>query len=293
MSAVEAGASAMTGKTCLVTGATSGIGKQTAMRLATLGAEVIIVARDEARGRGAAGEIRRLVPSARVEVMTADLSSLAQVRRLAADVLAAHDRLDVLVNNAGVISTQRRLTDDGLEATFATNHLGPFLLTGLLRGLLERSAPARVVTVASDAHKQVREIPWDDLPHGGPAVGMQAYAVSKLLNILFTIELARRLGGTGVTANCLHPGFVRSALGRDVGGALGALVRLALLTRPGPATGARTSLYLASSPEPADVTGGYFVKCKRARPSALAADAQAAARLWRLSEELTGLGPHS
>src|SRR5215472_10368299 len=149
MSAVEASASTMSGKTCLVTGATSGIGEQTALRLAMLGAAVIIVARDEARGRVTAGEIQERVPSARVEVMTADLSSLEQVRRLGEDVLARHDRLDVLINNAGVISTRRRLTADGLEVTFATNHLGPFLLTGLLRGLLERSAPARVVTVAS------------------------------------------------------------------------------------------------------------------------------------------------
>jgi len=279
----------MSGKTCLVTGATSGIGEQTALRLAMLGAAVIIVARDEARGRVTAGEIQERVPSARVEVMTADLSSLEQVRRLGEDVLARHDRLDVLINNAGVISTRRRLTADGLEVTFATNHLGPFLLTGLLRGLLERSAPARVVTVASAAHKQVRTIPWADLPHGGPAVGGQAYAVSKLLNVLFTTELANRLAGTGVTANCLHPGFVRSALGRDVGGGLGALVRLALLLRPGPAAGAQTPVYLASSAQAAAVTGGYFIKCKPASPSALAIDARAAARLWQLSEELTGL----
>jgi retinol dehydrogenase 12 len=279
----------MAGRTCLVTGATSGIGRQTALRLAMLGAAVIIVGRDEARGQSTAGDIRRRAPAARVEVMTADLSSLAQARQLAEDVQARHHRLDVLVNNAGVLSTRRRLTADGLEVTFATNHLGPFLLTCLLRDLLERSAPARVVTVASAAHKQVRTIPWADLPHGGPAVGGQAYALSKLLNVLFTIELASRLAGTGVTANCLHPGFVRSALGRDVGGGLGALVQCALLFRPGPAAGARTPVYLASSPEPAAVTGGYFIKCKPARPSSLAMDAQAAARLWQLSEELTGL----
>ena len=154
----------MSGKTCLVTGATSGIGRETAVRLAMLGATVIIVARTAARGEAAGDEIRRRVPLARVETLTADLSSLAQVRRLAEEVLARYDRLDVLVNNAGVISTRRQLTADGLETTFATNHLGPFLLTNLLRGLLERSAPARVVTVSSAAHKQVRTIPWDDLP---------------------------------------------------------------------------------------------------------------------------------
>lgn len=279
----------MSGLTCLVTGATSGIGKETALRLAMLGATVIIVARDTARGEAAGAEISARVPLAQVEVMTADLSSLAQVRRLAGEVLARRDRLDVLVNNAGVISTHRQLTADGLETTFATNHLGPFLLTSLLRGLLERTAPARVVTVSSAAHKQVRAIPWDDLPYGARSAGAQAYPVSKLLNILFTTELARRLAGTGVTANCLHPGFVRTALGRDVTGALGAVLPLVLRFQPGPATGARTPVYLASSPEVASMTGGYFVKCKPAEPSALAKDAQAAARLWALSEDLTGL----
>jgi NAD(P)-dependent dehydrogenase (short-subunit alcohol dehydrogenase family) len=159
----------MSGKTCLVTGATSGIGQETAVRLAMLGATVIIVARTAARGDTAVDEIRRRVPLAQVEAMTADLSSLAQVRRLAEQVLARHDRLEVLVSNAGVITTRRQLTADGLETTFATNHLGPFLLTSLLRGLLERSAPARVVTVSSAAHKQVRTIPWDDLACGAPA----------------------------------------------------------------------------------------------------------------------------
>jgi retinol dehydrogenase 12 len=279
----------MSGKTCLVTGATSGIGQETALRLAMLGATVIIVARDAARGETAGDEIRRRVPLAKVETVTADLSSLAQVRRLAEEVLARCDRLDVLVNNAGVISMRRQLTADGLETTFATNHLGPFLLTNLLRGLLERSAPARVVTVSSAAHKQVRTIPWDDLPRGAQAGHKQSYPVSKLLNIWFTVELARRLTGTGVTANCLHPGFVRTALGRDVTGVLGAAVRLVLRFQPGPATGAETSVYLASSPEVADVSGGYFVKCKPAEPSALARDASAAARLWALSEELAGL----
>ena len=286
----------MSGKSCLVTGATSGIGKETALRLAALGAAVTIVGRDEARGAAAAAEIRERVPGARVETLTADLSRPEPVRGLAASVLDRFDRLDVLVNNAGVISMRPRLTADGLEVTFATNHLGPFLLTCLLRGLLERSAPARVVTVASAAHRQVRAIPWDDLARGGaaqdaPAGNGQAYAVSKLLNILFTAELARRLAGTGVTANCLHPGFVRTSLGREVTGIPGAAVRVALSLRPGPAAGARTSVYLASSAEVADVTGGYFVKSRLARPSALARDEAAAARLWALSAELAGLDP--
>jgi len=282
---------AMSGKACLVTGATSGIGKETALRLASLGAAVTIVVRDGERGAAAAAEIRQRVPLAQVAIMTADLSSLAQVRRLAEEVQARLGRLDVLVNNAGVISLRRQLTPDGLEVTFATNHLGPFLLTSLLRGLLERSAPARVVTVSSAAHRQVRAIPWDDLVRGGQAGNGQAYPLSKLLNILFTAELARRLANTGVTANCLHPGFVRTALGRDVTGIPGAAVRLALRLRPGPAAGARTSVYLASSPEVADISGGYFVKSRLSQPSALARNAQAAARLWALSTELVSLDP--
>jgi retinol dehydrogenase-12 len=279
----------MSGRTCLVTGATSGIGKETAVRLATLGATVVIVARTAERGETAGEEIRRRVPGARVDALTADLADLAGVRRLAGEVLARYDRLDVLVNNAGVIMTRRQLTADGLETTFATNHLGPFLLTNLLRGLLERSAPARVVTVSSAAHKQVRAIPWDELAEGGPAGHRQAYPLSKLSNILFTVQLARRLDGTGVTANCLHPGFVRTALGRDVTGLLGTLVRLVLRFQPGPATGAATSVHLACSPEVADVSGGYFVKSRPAGPSPLARDDHAAARLWTLSERLTGL----
>jgi retinol dehydrogenase 12 len=282
---------AMSGTTCLVTGATSGIGKETALRLALLGARVVIVARDAARGEAAGAEIAGRVPLARVEVMTADLSSLAQVRRLAGDVQGRHGRPDVLVNNAGVISPRRQLTADGLEAAFAANHLGPFLLTSLLHGLLERSAPARVVTVSSAAHRQVGAIAWNDLPRGAQSGQAQAYPVSKLLNILFTAELARRLAGTGVTANCLHPGFVRTSLGRDVTGVLGTVLPLVLRLRPGPAAGARTPVYLASSPEVAGVTGGYFVNCKPAEPSALAKDIRAAARLWALSEDLAGLAP--
>ena len=281
----------MSGKTCLVTGATSGIGQETALRLAGLGAVVVIAARDAARGETAAAGIRQRVPGAQVDVMCADLSSLAQVRQLARELPERYSRLDVLVNNAGVLPVHRQLTDDGLETTFATNHMGPFLLTTLLRPLLERSAPARVVTVSSAAHRQVRAIPWEDLARGDLAGKGQAYAVSKLLNILFTAELARRLAGTGVTANCLHPGFVRTALGRDVSGVPGAAVRLVLRFRPGPAAGARTSVYLAGSPEVAEVTGGYFVKARLAEPSALARDAQAAARLWALSAQLAGLSP--
>jgi NAD(P)-dependent dehydrogenase (short-subunit alcohol dehydrogenase family) len=280
----------MSGKTCLVTGATSGIGQETARQLAALGASVIIVARNAGRGDAAAAQIRASVPSAQVTTAVADLESLDQVRRLAADVEARHERLDVLVNNAGVISLGRKLTGDGYEVTFAVNHLAPFLLTGLLRGLLERSAPSRVVTVASGSHQGIRAVPWDCLATGGYARADEAYGVSKLANILFTAELARRLDGTGVTANCLHPGFIRTSIGREVTGAYGVGLRLILRMCPGPATGARTPVYLASSPEVEKVSGGYFIKSRPARPSALARDEAAARRLWALSADLTGLG---
>jgi retinol dehydrogenase 12 len=272
-------------KTCLVTGATSGIGKATAARLAELGATVIAVARDRARGEQAAAEIRRRTPRARVEVLTADLSRLGDMRTLAAQVQDRHDRLDVLVNNAGVAKFRPELTPDGLGVTFATNHLGPFLLTNLLLDLLRHSAPARVLTVSSDRHTQQRSIPWQDLQPGHDCT----YKASKLLNILFTYELARRLAGTGVTANCLSPGFVRTELGREATGAFRVFL---LLTRPfqsSPEAGAQTSVYLATSPAVSEVSGRYFEKSTPADPSALSRDPAAAKRLWQLSTQLSGL----
>jgi retinol dehydrogenase 12 len=272
-------------KTCLVTGATNGIGKATAGRLAELGATVLAVARDRARGEQAAAAIRQRAPRARVEVLTADLSRLGQVRTLAAQVQDRYDRLDVLVNNAGVAKFHRELTPDGLGVTFATNHLGPFLLTNLLLDQLKKSAPARVVTVSSDRHKQQRSIPWDDLEHRREC----SYKASKLLNILFTYELARRLVGIGVTANCLSPGFVRTNLGREATGAFRVFLRLARPFQSSPEAGAQTSVYLATSPEVAKVSGRYFEKCTPAESSALSQDPAAAERLWQLSAQLSGL----
>jgi NAD(P)-dependent dehydrogenase (short-subunit alcohol dehydrogenase family) len=273
------------GTTCLVTGATSGIGKATTARLAELGATVIAVARDRARGAQAADEIRQRAPRARVEVLTADLSRLGQVRRLAAQVQAGYDRLDVLVHNAGVAKFRRELTPDGLGVTMATNHLGPFLLTNLLLDQLKQSAPARVVTVASDRHTRQRSIPWEDLEPGHDC----SYVASKLLNLLFTYELARRLAGTGVTANCLSPGFVRTELGREATGAFRVFLRLARPFQSSPETGAATPVYLATSPAVAQVNGRYFEKCAPAQSSVLSRDPAAAQRLWQLSTCLSGL----
>jgi NAD(P)-dependent dehydrogenase (short-subunit alcohol dehydrogenase family) len=273
------------GTTCLVTGATSGIGKATAVRLAELGATVITVARERARGEQAAAAIRQRAPRARVQVLTADLSRLGQVRTLAAQVQDRYDRLDVLVNNAGVAKFRRELTPDGLGITLATNHLGPFLLTNLLLDQLKQSAPARVVTVSSDRHTQQRSIPWDDLQPGHDCT----YKTSKLLNILFTYELARRLAGSGVTANCLSPGFVRTELGREATGTFGVFLRLARPFQTSPEAGAQTSVYLAASPEVAQVSGRYFEKSTPAESSALSRDPAAAQRLWQLSTELSGL----
>jgi NAD(P)-dependent dehydrogenase (short-subunit alcohol dehydrogenase family) len=218
-------------------------------------------------------------------VLTADLSRLGQVRTLAARVHDRHDRLDVLVNNAGVAKFHPQLTPDGLGVAFATNHLGPFLLTNLLLDLLKQSAPARVVTVSSDRHKQQRSVPWDDLEPGHDC----SYKASKLLNILFTYELARRLAGTGVTANCLSPGFVRTELGREATGAFRVFLRLARPFQSSPEAGAQTSVYLATSPAVTEVSGRYFEKCTPVEPSALSQDPAAAKQLWQLSTQLSGL----
>jgi NAD(P)-dependent dehydrogenase (short-subunit alcohol dehydrogenase family) len=278
----------MNGKVCVVTGATSGIGRATATALARQGAQVVLVGRDRGRGEATAAELARAAGSPpRVEI--ADLASMEQVRSLA-ERLAALDRIDVLVNNAGFVAGQRRVTADGFEEAFAVNHLAPFLLTNLLLGKLTASAPARVITVTSDAHTAAR-LDLDDLQleHGWES--WRSYANSKLANILFTRELARRLGGTPVTANCAHPGVVRSGFGRSGG----TLLRVGLIfARPfllSPERGASTIVYLATSPDVTTATGGYYVKSRLREPSKAAQDQAAAQRLWELSEELTGLAP--
>ncbi|MFC0550495.1 SDR family oxidoreductase [Planotetraspora thailandica] len=271
----------MSGKVCLVTGGTSGIGRETAARLAELGATLVVVGRDAERGRAAVKEIRHRAPSAEVDLLTADMSSLAEVRRLAAEVLEKYHRLDVLDNNAGVIVLKRQFTVDGYETMFAVNHLAPFLLTSLLRERLVGSAPARVISVSSNVHSSVKRIPWNELARGEPS-----YPLSKLANILFTVELAKRLTGTGVVANCLHPGLIRTQLGREAHGVAKLLIAAAKPFMGTVQTGAATPVYLASAPEAAEVTGGYFFRSKQIEPSSLARDPEAAARLWALSEEL-------
>jgi retinol dehydrogenase 14 len=278
----------MAGKAVLVTGGTGGIGKATATGLAALGARVGIVGRDRQRGAAAATDIEAASGNRAVDVFAADMSAHAEVRRLADEVLSAYPRLDVLVNNVGGFWAHRHLTADGLEHTFAVNHLAPFLLTTLLLDRLEASAPARIVTVSSGAQAQGR-IDFDDLQGERNYSGQLAYSQSKLANVMFTYELARRLEGTGVTATVLHPGVVRTSFGaEDQSGAV-AIGRLARPFMKSPAKGAATSIYLASSPKVEGVTGRYFVNSKPKTSNKSSYDTAAAARLWRLSADLVGL----
>ena len=281
----------MNNKTVIVTGGNSGIGLETAVGLARLGANVIITARDAERGKQAVADIKARSGSDTVDLAVFDLGSLASTRAGAAELLDRCPRIDVLVNNAGVVLTERRETIDGFESTFAINHLGPFLLTDLLLDRIKASAPARIVNVASSAHKGARNgLDFGDLQATNGYRGMRVYSQSKLANILFTKELARRLEGTGVTVNAVHPGTVRTGYGRD-GDSTGLLrIGLAIGSRffLSPEKGADTSVYLASSPDVADITGEYFVKRKVRQPSGAARDADAARKLWAASEELVG-----
>jgi retinol dehydrogenase 14 len=277
----------MAGKTVLVTGGTGGIGRATAAGLAALGARVGVAGRDRARAEAAAEDIRAF-GGAGVDVFVADMSSQAEVRRLAAEVLDAFPRLDVLVNNVGGSWAHRHTTVDGLEHTFALNHLAPFLLTNLLVERLKASAPARVVTVSSGVHSTGR-IDFDDL-QGERAYSVQrAYSQSKLANVLFTYELARRLDGTGVTATVLHPGVVRTGFGAEDRGPMDVLAVLARPFMKRPERGAATPIYLASDPEVEGVTGRYFVGRTPRASSKSSYDTAVAARLWRVSADLVGL----
>jgi NAD(P)-dependent dehydrogenase (short-subunit alcohol dehydrogenase family) len=283
----------MEGKTCVVTGATSGIGRITAEELASRGARVILVGRSDERGMAAVSQIRDATGSEQVEFLRADLSAQAEVRELARRIIERVPRLDVLLNNAGSIFVNRRESVDGIEMTWALNHNSYFLLTNLLLPLLRSSAPARIVNVASSAHKGV-SLDFDDVQaNKGRYRLFRQYQRSKLANILFTYELARRLEGTGVAANTLHPGFVKTNIVNKEG-LFGAIFKFgAMLAAITPEEGARTSIYLATSPEVAEVSGRYFYKEKPADSSPQSLDRTTAGRLWTLSEQMTGLAEHT
>jgi NAD(P)-dependent dehydrogenase (short-subunit alcohol dehydrogenase family) len=276
----------MQNKICLITGATSGIGQAAAMGLAQKGATVIVAGRDEKRCQKTVSKIKGETGNSNVEYLLADLSVQAQVRKLADEFKSRYERLDVLVNNAGAINFFRRLSADGIEMTFAVNHLAYFLLTNLLLDALKASAPVRIVNVASNAHLD-KHLDFDDLELKRGYSPMLAYGRSKLANLYFTYELARRLEGTGVTANAMHPGFVRT----NIAGNNGWPVRLALplvhLNSLTPEEGARTIVYLASSPEVEGVSGKYFVREREVASDPASYEEVAAKRLWEISEKMT------
>lgn len=275
----------MANRVCLITGATSGIGRATALALAQQGAELVLLCRDRGKG-GETAAAARAAGAGAVDLLLADLGRQAEVRRAAAEFLASGRPLHVLINNAGVVNLQRTLTPDGIEATFAVNHLAYFLLTTLLLDRLRASAPARIVNVASEAHK-LGTLDFADLQNERRYRVMNVYGQSKLANILFTAELARRLEGSGVTANSLHPGAVATGLGTNNGVWARGFIRLLRPFFRTPDDGAATSIYLATSPAVAGVSGRYFANCREKRPAAPARDPAAARRLWEISEEMT------
>jgi len=281
----------MTGRTCMITGATSGIGKAAALGLARLGASLVLVGRSRDRGERTLEEVQRVSTSGEVDLRLADLSSQAEIRQLVKDFLATGHPLHVLLNNAGLINRRREESVDGIEMTFAVNHLAYFLLAELLRERLQTSAPARIVNVASDAHEQAGgRLDFDDLESRRRYGFMRVYAKSKLANILFTRELARRLEGSGVTANCMHPGFVGTNFARNNGPIESAAM---LLLRPfirSPEKGAETAIHLCVSREVTGVSGQYFHDCRALRPRDYAENDEDARSLWEVSEGMTRFG---
>ena len=277
----------MSGKICIVTGANAGIGKATAMKLAQMGANVVMVCRNPERGEAALAEIKQKSGNDSVDLMIADLSSMNSIRQFATDYKAKYKKLHVLINNAGVHLAKRILTVDGYECTFATNHLGYFLLTNLLLDVIKASAPARIINMSSEDHGFAK-IYFDDLHFEKKFNEFRAYGQSKLANILFTYELARRLEGTGITVNCLHPGMVLTNMGRDSEDVRRVMQEAgdSILT---PEEGAVTSIYLATSPEVENVTGKYFDNKKAVKSSRKSYNQDSQQRLWDISEELTGL----
>jgi NAD(P)-dependent dehydrogenase (short-subunit alcohol dehydrogenase family) len=282
--------SSMQGKICMVTGANSGIGKATALALAQMGATVVMVCRDRARGEEAKSEITTKSRNNAVDLLQADLSSQQSIRQLVENFQHHYTQLHVLINNAGAaFPGQRRETVDGLEMTFAVNYLAPFLLTNLLLDVLKASTPARIVNVSSNSH-EAGYIQMDDLQEEKHYKSMRVYGQAKLAVVLFSYELARKLQGTGVTANCLHPGFVATHFGqRDVGPAFRLLVKLIGSFGTGPQEGAKTSIYLASSPDVEGVTSKYFVKSIPKRSASFSYDQSLQRQLWEQSAKLVNL----
>jgi NAD(P)-dependent dehydrogenase (short-subunit alcohol dehydrogenase family) len=275
-------------KVVVITGATSGIGRIAAEKLAAQGARIVMIARDRTRAEETLTRLREIGPGTAHSVHYADLSLIADVKKVGAEIAAAEPRIDVLVNNAGSMFGARKLTAEGLERTFALNHMSYFVLTHCLQEKLVAAAPARIVNTASNAHLRAT-LDFGDLQTKNRYVPTIAYARSKLCNILFTRELARRLAGTGVTANCLHPGFVATNFGQREAGLFGWGMRLAMLFAARPEPGADTIVHLASSPEVAGVSGRYFYNSREIAPSAAAQDDAMAAQLWRESEKIAGL----
>jgi NAD(P)-dependent dehydrogenase (short-subunit alcohol dehydrogenase family) len=275
----------MKGKTVAMTGATSGIGAIAAEKLAAMGARIVFVARDPTRAKETLARLEAKGPGLGHRAHLADLSHIAETKRAGAEIAAEQPRIDVLVNNAGAIFSARRVTAEGLEMTFALNHMAYFVLTAAVSEKLAASAPARIVSTASDAHSRAK-LDFDDLQGAGSYRAFKAYGRSKLCNILFTRELARRLAGTGVVANCLHPGFVATRFGDSAGGLLARVMPLARLFATSPEKGADTIVYLASSPDVETISGEYFVKRSVAVPSAAAQDDASARELWRRSEAI-------
>jgi NAD(P)-dependent dehydrogenase (short-subunit alcohol dehydrogenase family) len=279
----------MQGKVCIVTGANSGIGKATALGLAQMGATVVMVSRDQVKGEEAQNEIKVKSGNDAIDLLQADLSSQASIRQLAENIQQHYQQLHVLINNAGGVNLSRRETVDGLEMTFVVNYLAPFLLTNLLLDKLKASAPSRIVNISSESH-QSGYIRMDDLQLEKGYKIMRAYGQSKLALVLFTYELARRLQGTGVTANCLHPGFVATNIGRNAVGKVGrSIVKLIFIRGISPEEGAKTSIYLASSPEIEGVTGKYFINSIPVRSAPISYDETLQRQLWDDSAKLVNL----
>jgi NAD(P)-dependent dehydrogenase (short-subunit alcohol dehydrogenase family) len=278
----------MKGKTVVITGGTSGIGEVAAEALAQMGARIILVARNRSRADAILARLRRRGPRAAHSTYLADLTRLAEMKRVAAEIAGREPLIDILINNAGALFGNRRLTEDGLEYTFALNHMSYFVVTEGLRERLLASGGARIINTASAAH-QGATLDFDDLQSAKSFRATRAYGRSKLCNILFTRELARRLQGTGVAANCLHPGFVATRFADESGGLISRMAWLAKFFAISPTEGAQTIIYLASSPEVANMSGKYFYKCRPTTPSASALDDRAALALWERSAALAGM----